>query len=50
MLSAIAAMVKAYPYQEEGYRGGDIFGEAGLNAVSIVGIKLCNLRVITCLE
>ena len=35
VLSAIAAMAKAYPYQEEGYRGGDIFGEAGLNAVSL---------------
>ena len=39
VLSAIAAMAKAYPYQEEGYRGGDIFGEAGLNAVSLSSLK-----------
>ena len=36
VLSAMAAVAKAFPYQEEGYsRGGDLFGYAGLNAVSL---------------
>ena len=39
VLSAIAAMAKALSFQEEGYRGGDIFGEAGLNAVSLSSFK-----------
>ena len=36
VLSAMVAVAKAFPYQEEGYsRGGDLFGYAGLNAVSL---------------
>jgi len=40
VLSAIAAMAKALSFQEEGYRGGDIFGEAGLNAVPRIGKRV----------
>ena len=48
VLSAMAAVAKAFPYQEEGYsRGGDLFGEAGLNAVSLNLYVMLSFRILS---